>query len=60
VGFCEVAPTSDILIVEGIFILKLLKPFKILHFWDRTNTWELEVIICSEVQCSQDGSVAGI
>jgi hypothetical protein len=43
-----VVPTSDILIVEGIFILKLLKPLKILHFWDRTNTWELEVIIRSE------------
>lgn len=48
VGCCEVIPPSDILIVDGIFVLKLLKPLKILHFWDRPNTWELEMIICSE------------
>lgn len=48
VGCCEVIPPSDILIVDGIFVLKLLKPLKILHSWDRPNTWELEMIICSE------------
>jgi hypothetical protein len=47
-GCCEVVPTSDILIVVGMFILKLLKASKILYFWDRTNTWELEAIIRSE------------
>jgi hypothetical protein len=34
VGCCEMVSVSDVLIVEGMFVLKIL------HFWNRNHFWE--------------------